>query len=202
MGLVRELKQETKLFIREEIQLAKSEMAEKLAGYGGDTARVAVGGFLGYAGLIVFLGALGALLAFGFNRLGLDPLLAGSVGLGIIGLAVIAVSVVLLMNGIKAIKKQSLTPARTIGALHHLKGAAPEPVKIKDERTIDQVEASVVETEARMAETLDELAERVSLSHLRQRATTEVRSHPYRWGLIAASCGAAGSYMLKRKLSK
>ncbi len=75
-------------------------------------------------------------------------------------------------------------------------------VETKDERSPEQVEASVLVAEAQMADTLEALAEKVSLDRVRRRVTSEVRTHPYKWGLIAAGCGAAGSYVLKRKLTK
>jgi hypothetical protein len=209
MELVRELKHHTKTFIREEMQLAKAEMSQKLASYGTNAISIAIGGCMAYAGLIVFLAGLGVLVAFAFTKLGLDPLLAGFIGLGLIGLLVIATGAIMLMKGIKAIKKVSPTPERTVRTLQQLKASDPDMVQDlrtveekKDDRTPEQVEAGVMVAEERMAETIDELAERVSLSHARRRADAEVRAHPYRWGLIAAGCGAAGSYLVKRKLSK
>ena len=72
--------------------------------------------------------------------------------------------------------------------------------KPEEKRTSKEIEASVLATENRMAATLDELADRVTLKEMRQKTKAEVASHPYRWGLVAAGCGAAGSFILKRKL--
>jgi len=68
LGLVKELKDGVKIFIREEIQLAKTEMAEKISCFGGNSAAVGIGGFVAYAGLIILLAGLGAVLAFAFER--------------------------------------------------------------------------------------------------------------------------------------
>src|SRR5437016_5046316 len=200
LTLVKDLKQETKTFIREEIQLAKTEMSEKLSAVGGKAMSIAIGGFVAYAGLILFLGGLGALLAFVFHNMGLDPLLAGFIGLGIIGFAVIGAGVVMLMTGLGALKKASIAPERTIETLQYLKGrkavelgAMAREEKPQEKRTSKQIEASVLKTENRMAATLEELADRVTLKHMRQKARAEVQTHPYRWGLVAAGCGAAGS---------
>ena len=46
LGLVKELKHEVKIFIREEIQLAKTEIGEKISCFGGNSAAVAIGGFI------------------------------------------------------------------------------------------------------------------------------------------------------------
>ncbi|HVM48496.1 MAG TPA: phage holin family protein [Candidatus Acidoferrum sp.] len=206
-ALVAELKQQAQTFFREEIRLVKAELTQKLAHYGVSAASMAVGGCLAFAGLIIFLGALGTLLGFAFSRAGLDALLAGFIGWGIIGLLVIGVGAGLLLKGLAAIKKQSPAPERTVRTLQQPRGTQPQPSpapskEAKDERTPEELEASITATEAQMADTLDELAERVSLSRARRRVNAEVRAHPYRWGLVAAGCGAAGSYLLKRRLSK
>src|SRR5437667_3349010 len=85
-GLIGDLKDETKTFVKEEIQLAKAEISEKISCMGRNAVSLAVGGFVAYAGLIIFLGGLGILLAFAFEKLGLDTALAGFIGFAIIGL--------------------------------------------------------------------------------------------------------------------
>jgi hypothetical protein len=207
MVLIKELKQQAKTFIRDEIQLAKVEMSRKIGSYGASATSVAIGGFLAYAGLIVFLGGLGALLAYAFSRLGLDPLLAAFIGLAIIGLLVFVAGALMLLKGVQAVKKVSPKPERTIRTLQQLKGSGPattaKPLpEMKDDRPPEEIEAGIIATQARMADTMDALADRVTLSRARRRANAELRAHPYRWGLVAAGCGAAGSYLVKRKLQK
>jgi hypothetical protein len=206
VGLMKELKEEAKVFLREEVHLAKVEITEKLGTYGRNSISVIAGGLLAYAGLIVFLAALSALVAYSFRALGLAPLLASFLGLGIISLLVIATGAVLLLKGIQALRKISPTPERTVRTLQQFRGPELSPKlehpltpETKDERTAEQVEASVAITEAQMADTLEQLADRLSLTRARQRVAVEVQTHPYRWGFIAAGCGAAGSYLLKRK---
>src|SRR2546427_7964673 len=108
-----------------------------------------MGGFVAYAGLLVFLGALDLLLAFVFERIGLQPMLAAFVGLGIIGFIVIAVGGVLVLKGIKAFKTESLAPKRTIQTIQHLKGddrPAEHSVSAEEEkpepRSSEQIQAS------------------------------------------------------------
>jgi len=206
--LVKDLRQQVKTFLREELRLAKAELSEKISRMGKDSVNIAVGGFVAYAGLIVFLGGLGALLAYAFKQLDLDPLLSAFIGLGIIGLIVISVGAIMLLTGLKALKKESLTPERTLETLHHIKGTEPTPKsKIhieqpKDERSSAEIEASVVKTEENMAHTLEELGDRLTLTHLRQQADVEVHQHPYRWSLVALGAGVCGSFLLKRKLAR
>jgi hypothetical protein len=206
--LVKDLRQQFKTFLREEIHLAKAEMSEKISSLGKDAVNIAIGGFVAYAGLIVFLGALGMLIAFGIQRLGLDPFLSAFIGLGVIGFIVIAVGAILLLTGLKAMKKESLTPERTIETLQRVKGTeshaakpkAPKPKK--DERSSAEIEAAVVRTESHIAETLEELGDRFTMTHFRHEANAHVHRHPYRWSLVAMGAGVCGSFLMKRKLAK
>lgn len=206
LELVKDLKQDVKRFLREEVQLAKTEASEKVSHLSKNAVNIAIGGFVAYAGLIVFLGALGMLIAYAIQRAGLDPFLSGFIGLGAIGFIVIAVGAIFLLNGLKAMKKESLTPKRTIETLQRVKGnelekpTAPKPKK--DQRSSAEIEAAVVRTESHMAETLDELGDRLTMRHFRHEANAHVHKHPYRWSLVAMGAGACGSYLMKRKLVK
>src|SRR5262249_2420548 len=156
-------------------------------------------------GLIVFLGAIGMLIAYFLQKAGLDPLLSTFIGLGAIGFVVITVGAILLLTGLKAMKKESLTPERTIDTLQRVKGTEPEKPKAhkpkKDERSSAEIEKSVVRTESHMAETLEELGDRLTMRHFRHEANAHVHKHPYRWSLMAMGAGVCGSYLMKRKLA-
>src|SRR3954470_19227954 len=103
VGLVKDLSQQAKTFFKEEVHLAKAELSEKISSVAKDSVNIAIGGFVAYAGLIIFLGALGVLLGFAFQRLGLDPLMAEFIGLGIVGFLIIAVGALMLLSGLKAL---------------------------------------------------------------------------------------------------
>jgi len=206
LDLVKDLREQFKTFVKEEIHLAKAELSEKISRMGKDSVNIAIGGFVAYAGLIVFLGALGMLIAFGMQKLGLDPFLSSFIGLGAIGFIVIAVGAIMLLAGLKALKKESLTPERTIDTLQRVKGAeyhVEKPAEMKpkkDERSSEEIEKSVVQTEHEMAATMEELGDRLSMTHLRRQAKAEVQKHPYRWSLVAMGAGMCGSLIMKRKL--
>jgi uncharacterized membrane protein YcjF (UPF0283 family) len=208
VGLVKNLKQQVKTFFREEVNLAKAELSEKISSVVKDSVNIAVGGFVAYAGLIIFLGALGVLLGFAFQRLGLDPLMSEFIGLGIVGFLVIAIGAIMLLAGLKALKKESLAPQRTIETLQRVKDPEPAARKVvavkekKNERSSKEIEASVLQTEKQMTVTLEELGDRLTLTHLRQQADQELRKHPYRWSLVAMGAGVCGSYLAKRKLAR
>src|SRR5437763_1253382 len=152
VGLVKDLSQQVKTFLKEEVHLAKAELSEKISSVAKDSVNIAIGGFVAYAGLIIFLGALGVLLGFAFQRLGLDPLMAEFIGLGIVGFLIIAIGALMLLGGLKALKKESLAPERTIETLQRVSGPEPatkkdlmakEAKENKDERSSKEIEASV-----------------------------------------------------------
>ncbi len=211
-GLLKQLKDQAKALVREEIELVKAEMSEKAATFARNSASIAIGGFVAYAGLIVLLGGLGILIAYFFQNTGINPLLATFIGLGIIGLVVIGGGVVFIMKGISALKKASLKPEKTIETLKELKEDAggevssrpvkatnPPKEKKEDAPSSEEVEARVMRTEDRMMETAEELGDKLSIQHLWRTASTDLKRHPTRWGVLAAGCGMAGGYLLSRK---
>src|SRR5512140_2283599 len=91
VGLLGDLTGDARTFIRQEISLAKTELTEKLSALGKNAVSLAIGGFVAYAGLIVFLIGLGFLLAWVFQLLGLEPIMAHFVGMAVIGVVVLLV---------------------------------------------------------------------------------------------------------------
>ncbi len=208
LGLFRALTGDTKTFIRQEIQLAKTELSEKMSRLGKNAATLAVGGFVAYAGLIIFLMGLGWLLAWAFEAAGLQPVLAGFIGLGAIGLLTIVIGCVLLFKGLKTISSESLAPQRTMYTLQELKGtpsasssAAPaeQPAEKEEKVSSAEMQHRVEDTENRMGETLDELGRRLSPQHINAQVKERIRSNPYRSGAIAMVAGIVSGFLLKRK---
>jgi ElaB/YqjD/DUF883 family membrane-anchored ribosome-binding protein len=203
--LLRGLTHDVKLFFQEEVELAKREMAEKVSCYTRNAITLAVGGFVAYAGLIVLLGGLGFLAAFGFQKLGLEPLLADCLGLGAVGLVIVLIGLILLLKGMAAISTGSLAPERTIHALKHFKGDdgdtyvgsqqkhdAPKP-------SPEELEKEVLETENRIGETIEAIAYRTSPARIKEKAAEHIQTHPYTWSAVALGSGLVGSLLLTRK---
>src|SRR5438552_3956614 len=101
LGLVRGLTRETKTFFRQEVQLAKAELAEKAKTMASGATNVAIGGFVAYAGVIVLLIGLGELIGYLFTRAGIDSVLSQFIGLGSIGLVVALIGAAMLMAALK-----------------------------------------------------------------------------------------------------
>src|SRR5689334_11328346 len=99
--LFRGLTSDTRTLLRQELQLAKTELSEKISCLGRNAAALAVGGLVAYAGLIVFLIGLGWLLCYAFSTAGLSPMISAFLGMVAIGLVVIASGCVLLLKALK-----------------------------------------------------------------------------------------------------
>lgn len=125
--LLKELRDETTTLVRQELALAKTEMKEKASEAGRHAMSIGVGAVLAYLGLLfVLLGAsvgLAILLVWtGMEVHGwwLGPLIVGVV-VGVIG-------AIMTRSGISAMKKQSLTPERTVQSLQEDKQWLQEKV--------------------------------------------------------------------------
>lgn len=57
--LIGDLKENITKFISQEVELAKKEISEKTSTYARNTVKLVAGGFVAYAGLIVFLAGIG-----------------------------------------------------------------------------------------------------------------------------------------------
>jgi hypothetical protein len=204
LGLIHTLKDETRQLLRQEIQLVKAELSEKLSLVGRNAATAAAGGFIAYAGLIVFFMGLGWLVAWGLQKAGLEPVLAGFLGLAIIGVVVGGIGTVLLFKGLKSFSQESLAPQRTIHTLQRLKGnehevaAAAAKADREPKRSSEEMQARVEATENRMNDTLDELGYRLSPGQIKARMTQRIQERPYRSGLVAVVAGAVSGFFLTR----
>lgn len=204
-GLFRELTSDTRTFIRQEIQLAKTELAEKVSLFGRNAAVLAMGGFIAYAGLIIFLMGLGWLLAWAFEVAGLQPVLAGFIGLAASGLLTIVIGGVLLFKGLRTLSNESLAPERTVQTLRELRGtetlatAPVEPPEPEKKPSSAELQQRVEATENRMGETLEELGRRFSPQHINHQVKEKIRANPYRTGLIAMGAGIFSGFLLRRK---
>lgn len=102
-----QLTQDMTLLVRQEIQLARTEMSEKLSRLAANLISVIGGGFVAYVGALALVGAL--ILALhelaGISRW-VSALIVGAV-LAIAGYA-------MLQRGLKELKRVDLAPRRTV----------------------------------------------------------------------------------------
>ena len=201
LNLVRNLTSDTKRLFKQEMELAKAELSEKFSLLARNSIAIAVGGFIAYAGIIVFLTGLGWLVGWALRNAGVDPMLAGFMGLGVVGLLVAAIGGLFVFKGMKTFSKNTLAPQRTIHSLQRLKGTE-EPAngsgKTAPKRPSKEIEAQVAETENRMSATLDTLGERLSPHHINEQVKHRIRRNPYQSGLLAMAAGLVGGLFLMR----
>ncbi len=106
--LFSELAQETSTLVRQEVNLAKTEMSQKASRVGKDVGFLAAGGVVAYAGLLAILAAVIVVLDT-FLPLWLAALL--------VGLVVVAVGYSLIKKGLDALKREDLAPRQTMETL-------------------------------------------------------------------------------------
>jgi hypothetical protein len=215
-GLVRDLKEETKTFVKEEVQLAKTEIAENIASMGRNAVSMAIGGFVAYTGVILFLAGLGFLLTFVFERFGLDRMMAGFIGFAVIGLMVAGVGYIFIAKALKGFSHNSVAPEKTMETLkefnhpgmQHLSSEQQKEDKDRDEkprmpkRSSEEIEASVVAAEAAIGDTMHEIKRRLRPAYASELFKNKFRRHPYRWNFVAMGTGLAGAFFVKRKIQQ
>ena len=191
--LITDLKENITKFLREEVELAKKEMSEKASAYARNSVRLVVGGFVAYAGLIVFLAGIGLIIGFAFERLGLDTALAVFIGLAIAGFLASAVGGLTVLLGAKAIAATPPVPEKTMDAINHITNVkflqTPKPRRTKDQRSTNELHDLAIETAERVQEDKEELAFRLSPQQLKKRTVQHMKEHPLMW--IAAALGGA-----------
>jgi xanthine/uracil permease len=118
--LLKELTHETSTLLKQEVDLAKTEMSEKASRVGANLGSLAVGGG------VALLGAL-ALLAFAIYGLQallrqfMDPDVAVWLAPLIIGVVLAAIGYSLIKKALETLKRESITPQRTTQSLQENK---------------------------------------------------------------------------------
>jgi len=118
--LFADLSRKTTVLMRQEMELAKTEMTEKLTDVGKNVAYLAIGGAVLYMGLLFVLAGVAIWLA-AYMPDWLSAL--------IVGLIVAIVGFVLVQKGRTALKETSLTPNKTIETLKEDKQWVQQQVK-------------------------------------------------------------------------
>jgi hypothetical protein len=116
-----DLSRQLSTLVRQEIDLARTEVTTKAGAATRDAALIGVGGALAYAGLLVLLGAVVLLLV----QAGLDAWLAAL----IVGILVAAIGGFLVMRGRSGLQNTDLAPTRTIETLKDDAEWAKERIK-------------------------------------------------------------------------
>jgi hypothetical protein len=102
-----QLSQDMTLLVRQEVQLARAEMSEKLSRLTANMVSVIAGGFVAYVGAL----ALGAALILALNDLaGISPWVSAL----IVGAVLAIAGYAMLRRGLGELKQVDLAPRRTV----------------------------------------------------------------------------------------
>jgi len=107
--LFADLTRDMSTLVRQEVQLAKTEVTQKATRVGKDVAYMAVGGAIAYAGFLALVAAVIVILGMVGVPWWLSALL--------VGLIVAAVGYFLIMKGRDALKRLDMAPRETIQTL-------------------------------------------------------------------------------------
>ncbi len=113
-SLLQDLRSETTQLLQKEAQLARTELAEKAARMGSHVARIGIGGFVAWAGLIVLLIGLGDLAAVLLAQAGVDAGAARWIGRVGVGLIVAVIGWIMYAQARRAVRSDSLVPEQTL----------------------------------------------------------------------------------------
>ncbi len=106
--LIAELSRETVTLVRQEVQLAKTEMSQKASRVGKNVGFLVVGGVVAYTGLLAIVAAV--IIALG-NAI---PLWLSAL---VVGLVIAAVGGLLVVKGANTLRQEDPTPQETIETL-------------------------------------------------------------------------------------
>ena len=120
--LLGELAQETTTLVRQEMNLAKIELSDKVSKLGKDVGAIAIGGAVLYAGLLTLIAALVLLLA----QLRVIEAWASAL---IIGVIVAAIGGVMVKKGMDGLKHIDPVPHETVESLKEEKQWAKEQMR-------------------------------------------------------------------------
>jgi ABC-type multidrug transport system fused ATPase/permease subunit len=103
--LFADLSRETQILLRQEMELAKTEISRKASQAGKATASLAIGGFIAYAGFLAIVAAI---------IIGLAALIPAWLSALIVGLVVVGIGYFFIQKGLNDLKPQELIPKQTI----------------------------------------------------------------------------------------
>ena len=134
--LLKELRDETTMLIRQEVALARAEITEKAARFARNAAFIAAGGLVAYAAFIFVLLSLRDLITWGLANTGLSLAMAIWLGPMILGIIIGAVGWALVAKGKQALQQEGLTPKQTVETLREDRAwARTEWTKHRPQRT-------------------------------------------------------------------
>lgn len=106
-ALFGQLSQDLSLLFRQEIQLARAELGEKISGLTTNLVSVLAGGFVAYVGALAIVAAL---ILFLYEVVGISPWVSAL----LVGAVFAFGGYMMLSKGLKELKRVDLAPRRTV----------------------------------------------------------------------------------------
>lgn len=111
--LLKELRDEGTLLFRQEVELARTELSEKISRVGRNVGYLVAGSLVAYAGVVVILLALSALLYVGLVAAGMSHMVAGWLAPLIVGAVVALIGFGLVKKAQSTLSAETTVPERT-----------------------------------------------------------------------------------------
>ena len=115
--LLKDLRGESTLLLREEIALAKKEISEKISSTALNLTYVVGGALVAYVAITFLFLAISSVIAQALVDQGIGIGWAIFLGLLIVALVIGAISAAMIVKGVQTLKKQSLIPEKTVETL-------------------------------------------------------------------------------------
>jgi hypothetical protein len=213
IDLMRDLPREVKLLVKQEMELAKAEMTEKLNHFKAHTITLIIGGAVAAVGLMLFMLGLGFIAAFGFAALGLPLRVADFLGFATVGLLLGGGGYGLIRHSLNTLAEESLKPEKTIETIKHeqILSATVHPRAIKPttnghsngKRASEELAARVNRTQIHMHDTLLEIQRRLKPRYLFGTALPQqIKGHPIGSAMVGLASGLLGFLYLRRNHRK
>ena len=205
-GLIAGLREDVRNLFREEVRLAKTEVSEKASRLGRNAMHLAIGGVIALLAVVCLLLAVGFIVAYGFESLGLSTGVALFLGFLIIGLVTGASGGILVGKALSSFSSESLVPEKTIETLREIKEGGAEQIPIKtyhaqdqpeDIRTSEQLRQDVERTRSRIGREVRGIRTRLNFSHLARAVASRVADNPIRSVGIGIGTGLVGFVVVR-----
>lgn len=203
-GLIRQLPEAAKAFVKNEIELAKTEISEKLACLARNAVTAVAGAVTALAGIIVLLGGAGVLLGRTYERLGCDPVIAVAVGLVTVGLLVALIGGAFVLKGAKKLGPESFKPEKTVETLTvspaKAGGKQAEVGARAGDSSSDEAEAEALASKTQVRKTIEEIGMRLKPDDIKRQLHGTVHAHPYQWAVGSMLVGVLSGFLLHHRM--
>jgi hypothetical protein len=193
---------------RKEVQLAKTEMSEKVSCFGRNAVYMAIGGVLALMAVLILLFSLGAIIAMALRSAGLS--IGMSYFVSYIGLALIlgGVGYGLISKGLHAFTSTSVAPEKTLETIRELKGepvvAHNKTIKVEEKKekkeSSSAIKHQVDDTRERVEDEMAEIKARLRPKHMCKTAWAMTKEHPIRILAVAVATGLSSALLIRHRM--